>query len=48
MVKVHALTVEHDGLREEEEKAATPYATIGEWDPTKLSMLGLGNEGLNG
>lgn len=48
MVKVHALTAEHDGLREVEEKAATPYATIDEWDPTKLSMLGRGNEGLNG
>jgi hypothetical protein len=48
MAKVHASTAEHDGLREEGQKAAAPYATIDEWGPAELSMLGLGDKKLNG
>jgi hypothetical protein len=30
------------------ERAAAPYATINDWNPTELSMLGLADEKLNG
>jgi hypothetical protein len=48
IAKVHALTAEHDGLREEGQKAAATHATIDGRDPAESSMLGLGDEKLSG